>query len=252
MTTYLEDSWTDEDWTTIWTAVTGLATVALFVGALIAALIAKKQLDDAKGARTQATTEAHDLLLEQIAPYVTIFMEPSLAAANAMDLVCKNFGQTAAADVKVTFDSEPRRSVNRQDPESIQWPDTIPTLAPGQEFRSWWDTGPEHMKSKLPMSIKASATYKDAHDRKLSSEAILDWEILRDRLYIAVKGTHDLTLATERIQESLASFREDPGGEKGVRVFVHDGKEKLERQATESQRFLERQDQQVVNISPEL
>src|SRR5262245_14565535 len=77
---------TPEDWTA------AAAWVTAFV-AIAAAVVGLGQLAEARRVR-----------LEQSQPYVVIFMEPSRAGTYFIDLVVRNFGTTAAYDVRVKVD----------------------------------------------------------------------------------------------------------------------------------------------------
>lgn len=137
----------DIHWTMVWTAWTGIATAVLALAAIVGGIFARNELREAIRARTQATADAYDLQQradrraaelhqEQIAPYVVILMDPSTVGNGVMDLVCRNFGQTVALDVRVTFDAALQRTrPGATTPTNVRWPALIPSLAPGQQFR---------------------------------------------------------------------------------------------------------------------
>lgn len=235
MTSYLADSWTNEDWTTIWTAVTGVGTVGLFFGALGAALIARGQLREATRARVDA-----------VAPYVVIYMEQSKAGLFIFDLVCKNFGQTAASNVTVKFDPPVLRvgTYEGEEPRRIGWPALIPTLAPGQEFRIFWDEGSRHTAAKVPQSHTADVRYESIHGDQLTSKAVLEWDIMAKSTMLDIKNIHQVAQSLDNIDKSLKNFREELSDGSGVAVYVRDGyrhdqakEQSLARQAKFQKRF---------------
>jgi hypothetical protein len=108
-----------------WSALAGWATAAV---ALIAGGVAVGQLG-----------EARRLRLEQAQPYVVVFMEASAAGSWYVDLVIRNFGTTATHDVRLEIEPAPHRHAGRS---GVVWlPESIPVLVPGQEWRTFWDTG---------------------------------------------------------------------------------------------------------------
>ena len=244
--------WTSENWTLFWVAVTGAATAGLVVVALVAALYARSQLAEARTARetasrdayelqkraaadalalqTKASDLAHALQLEQIAPYVVIYKEQSKADLNAFDLVCKNYGQTAASDVRVEYDPPLQRTRPNAPNQPMPWPECIPTLAPGQEYRAFWDTGVEHIQSDLPKAHKAVVSYRDAHGRSLTTNAILDWTMHRTQSMLGVKGVHELAKAAEGMLQALRSYREGNSDNAGMKIWVRDGNVKDQRE----------------------
>ena len=72
-----------------WTGLAACITAAVAIGA---AIIGRNQL-----------SEARRLRKEQAQPYVVVFLSQIEGDAQHMDLVIKNFGKTAATDVRVAF-----------------------------------------------------------------------------------------------------------------------------------------------------
>lgn len=219
--------------------------------AIVAAGVAVNQLAEARKARETATKDAYDLQaqtnkdarnlqLEAIQPYVMMYMERSGASDRLVDLVAKNFGQTAATNVRVSFEPHPQRSSQgQQPPEDVRWPDAIPTLAPGQEHRVLWDSGLARLGSEnpthgeLPDRHEVTVTYSDAHGTALTSTAILDWSVYKQRRWAPVKTLHNLAESVDTLSKTVESFREGING--GLAVVVRDGdaKDRAETQRIE-------------------
>src|SRR6202012_3932248 len=82
----------------------------------------------------------------EIRPDVGMFMEPHAADWHVIELVVRNFGKTPAADVSFTFPHPPTVAEDENatdgyaDVVELQLPRQLPTLAPGQEWRTVWDS----------------------------------------------------------------------------------------------------------------
>lgn len=194
-----------EDWSAeAWAAIAAWLTASI---ALAAGFVAIGQVD-----------EARRLRLEQAQPYVVVFMEPSPATSWCMDLVVRNFGATAAHDVQLRIDPAPRREAGEGG--DVWLPTTIPVLVPGQEWRTFWDSG-QRMESDLPRRHEALVSFSDSQGRTLPPlRSILDWTAFEHRIAIDTYGIHHAAKALRQIEKTLTGWRESP---KGLAVFVRDG-----------------------------
>jgi hypothetical protein len=83
--------WTADEWS----AFGALMAAAGAIGTLIVAVVAAR-------AAFRQVAEARELRQEQAQPYVAVYMEPSAATPEIVDLVIRNFGATAAHEVRLT------------------------------------------------------------------------------------------------------------------------------------------------------
>ena len=120
-------------------ALGGVGALLTAVVAIVAAIYAKRQLDEAKKARN---------------PQVIAFLDPESNDPQWVDLVFKNFGGRPAIGVKFTIDPRPKESTDDEgNPIPIRdtpLPAEIPLLPPGGEWRTRWDFVPIRAKSELP------------------------------------------------------------------------------------------------------
>ena len=98
-----------------------------------------------------------------------MFMEPHGADWHVIELVVRNFGKTSAYDVSFTFPHPPtvaeyeNATDGYADVVELQLPRQLPTLAPGQEWRTVWDSAldrtelGEGIESRFPGTV----TYYD-------------------------------------------------------------------------------------------
>jgi hypothetical protein len=188
-----------------WAALAAWATVAL---ALIAGTIALRQLFETRRIR-----------LEQAQPYVVIFMEPSAADVRIIDLVVRNFGTTAATDVRVEITPRLKRSGSE---EEVWLPDHIPVLVPGQEWRTLWDSALQRVQTDLPSRYNAEVIFKDSQGQQsFQFPCVLDWGPYKGRVWVPVYGGHHAARALLEISGAIAEWRE--GGQGALAVFVRDG-----------------------------
>lgn len=194
-----------------WSALAGWATAAV---ALIAGGVAVGQLG-----------EARRLRLEQAQPYVVAYMEPNATSTYYMDLVVRNFGTTAAHDVRLKVDPRPRRAAGTGG--AVCLPDSIPVLVPGQEWRTMWDSG-ARLKSDLPDRHEAVVSFKDSQGAPLLPfRSILDFGTHKDRLHTVVYGVHDAAKALREINKTIKKWRKP--GYTGLAVTAWDGEAASER-----------------------
>ncbi len=212
----------------------GWSAIAAWVGlilAVIAALYAWSQLREARQTRN-----------EQAQPYVAIYMEPSEPDPNAVNLIIKNFGETAARDVSVTIDPPPKSSVNASI-EDLKVPGIIRTLVPGQYWSTFWDTTFHREKQGLPAHHTATISFKDSRERQLGPYTFdLDWNQIIERGWIDTHGMHQLAGAVRDIRDL---YRKRGDG-RYARVLAYSGEERdrREREYWEQQQAEHEQAQQ--------
>jgi hypothetical protein len=203
------DDWKPDAWAALGTWTT--AGVALVAG-----LVALGQL-----------AEARVLRREQAQPYVVAFIETSAAQPNNfVEIVARNFGATAAYDVRLKIDPPPRRATMSQQPD-VWLPERIPVLVPGQEWRTFWDAGHRRFESDLPRHHKATVDFADSHGRRYTLDSILDWDAYFGRSQVSVYGTHHSAKALQEISTTMKRWQETGGG---LAVHTRDGDTKDERQ----------------------
>ncbi|MCV7421458.1 hypothetical protein H7K45_12975 [Mycobacterium yunnanensis] len=165
-----------------------------------------------------------DLRTEQVRPQVSMYMEPHASDWHVIELVVRNFGQTAAHDIRLDFvdhptvaayeDAHPDRA-----PEvaELDLPGDLLYLAPGQEWRTVWDSAIS--RAELGGSIQdrfdGSLTYSDkprAASRAKKSKGHtfetpfrLDWGTLQPVQRIELMTTHDLAKREKQKLELLRS-----------------------------------------------
>lgn len=209
---------------------TGASVVPPIVSAVAASVTALTAICAALFAFQQVRL-ARSLRKEQAQPYVALFMEPSAATPHIIDLVVRNFGSTAARDI--AFDFSPglqRSSSDGSGPENVEFPSQIPTLVPGQEWRTMWDFGPTRVEQGLEGRHTVSVSYLgiDSHER-LSFSYELDWSYFIGRRWVQTYGIHDAAKALREIEKNMRGWRES--GNRGLKVYVRDGDQRDEQLA---------------------
>jgi hypothetical protein len=184
-------------------------------------------------------TEARRLREQQAQPYVVTYMEPNAATPHIIDLVVRNFGTTAAYNVRLHVEPAVMRSAQGGENEPVWIFDTLPVLVPTQEWRTMWDFGPSRFESGLPDRHRAEVHFQDAKGRELGPlVAHLDWGAFKGRRWVTVYGVHDAAKALRDISSTLKKWQE---GTRGLKVFVRSGDAKDER---DRQEILQWQEQQ--------
>lgn len=193
----------------VWAAAAGWMTAAI---AVIASIAAFNQVRVARAVRE-----------EQAQPYVVAFMEPSQADQQIIDFAVKNFGTTAAHNVRIDcHPSLSRTSSNKtQGSEPVKLFDVMPVLVPGQEWRIFWDSSIQRRDARLPDRYDVTIFYEDSRGKAMKpTKAILDWSVYRSRMWVETYGQHHSAKALREISSLMKNWKEFGGG---LRVYVRDG-----------------------------
>jgi hypothetical protein len=171
------------------------------------------------------------LAAEQTRPHVAMLMEPHAADWHVIELVVRNFGRTAAYDIRFSFPTPPTVAAYENaadgyaDIVELQLPRELPVLAPGQEWRMVWDSALDRAEigNGIASSFTGSVTYYDRpeqprgwrfwqRDRQpLETKVVLDWATLPPVQRIELMTTHDLA---KREKQKLELLR-------GVLTYFH-------------------------------
>jgi hypothetical protein len=209
-----------------WTAIATWLAVAL---ATFGGFVARGQLVEARGLR-----------IEQAQPYVVVYTESSPAGPWVLDLVVKNFGATAATNVRMEFDPPLQRAAHEG--EDVILPESIPVLVPQQQWRTLWDTGIARAESDLPDRHVATVRFADSQGREMRSYSfVLDWAPLKVQDVVTVYGSHHAAVALRELSAEAKKWREGPTG--GLKVYTRDGdaRDKRMREDADERRAARRQ-----------
>jgi hypothetical protein len=212
----MRDRWDDLNnlGSATWLAIATWAVVALGV---IGLFYANRQLK-----------KNRQLKSEQIRPQVAMFMEPHAADWHVIELVVRNFGQTAAHDVRFEFVNPPTVAIYednvydaKPDVAELDLPSELPFLAPGQEWRTVWDSAisRDQLGGAIRSRFDGTLTYFDyprpERDKRGSrfwnkrqefeSKVCLDWATLQPVQRLELLTTHDLAKREKQKLELLRS-----------------------------------------------
>jgi hypothetical protein len=160
---------------------------------------------------------------ERTRPHVAMFMEPHPADWHVIELVVRNFGQTAAYDIRFSFANPPTVAEYEDsadgyaDVVELQLPRELPVLAPGQEWRMVWDSALDRAEigTGIESRFAGSVIYHDRPDKPrgwrfwrrerpvLETNVVLDWDELPPVQRIELMTTHDLAKREKQKLELL-------------------------------------------------
>jgi hypothetical protein len=208
---WIQDSWHDvaHAGSGAWLAVAVWVALALGVIALI---YTNRQIQ-----------RSRELTADQVRPYVGMFMEPHAADWHVIELVVKNFGKTAAYNVRFAFTNPPTVAAYEQasngyaDVVELQLPQELPSLAPGQEWRLVWDSALDRAElgEGIESRFTGTVTYYDRPEqprgwrvwrrarRPLKTEVVLDWDTLPPVQRVELMANHDLAKREKQKLELL-------------------------------------------------
>lgn len=190
-----------------WTAIAAWVAVAL---AAAAGLVAFGQL-----------RESRRLRREQAQPYVVVFLDENPSGPWIGDFVIKNYGVTAAYEVRLEASPRITTSLGESESKELLLPEVIPVLVPGQEWRTTWDSTVSRHGVGLPDRYSVAVKFQDSHGRTEQLKYVLDWEVYVQRGYTERHGVHELVKSVRKIEKVLERWREPLGG--GLRVVARDG-----------------------------
>ena len=166
------------------------------------------------------------LRADQVRPQVTMFMEPHAADWHVIELVVKNFGSTAAYDIKLDFINHPTVAAYEDsdfdgppDVAELDLPSELTFLAPGQEWRTVWDSAisREELGGNIRSRFDGTLTYfdKPRPDRdpgmakmwnkrqEFETKVTLDWATLQPVQRLELMTSHDLAKREKQKLELL-------------------------------------------------
>jgi hypothetical protein len=203
--------WSPDVWTALGTCVAAGTALAAVLAALV---IGRRQLG-----------EAQTLRREQAQPYIAVFIEETGTGIHQYNLVVKNFGATAAKDVRVSI-TPPPRSANLRNSHAEHYfkiPEVISVLVPGQEWSTYWDwSGALDKATDLPRRYDAEVSFRDSRGKEVDTyQFVLDWEPLIARGGPTRYGIHQVA---DSLQDISTAIRGVTIGRTSIPVETFDGK----------------------------
>lgn len=169
-----------------------------------------------------------ELKQEQVRPQVAMYMEPHAVDWHIIELVVRNFGETSAYDVRFDFINPPtvaayedRTFDGPPEVDELELPSELPLLAPGQEWRTVWDSSisREELGGAIRSRFDGSLTYYDeprpVGDKSRSrwnkrheyeSKVCLDWATLQPAHRLDMMTSHDLAKREKQKLELLRAL----------------------------------------------
>jgi hypothetical protein len=195
-----------------WLAWAAWAVIALGVVALV---FANRQIN-----------RNRQLAADQTRPHVAMLMEPHAVDWHVIELVVRNFGQTAAYDIRFSFSNPPtvaeyeNAAGGYANVVSLQLPTELPVLAPGQEWRMVWDSALDRAEigNGVESRFTGAVIYYDRPAKPrgwrfwrrertaLETKVVLDWDALPPVQRIELMTTHDLAKREKQKLELLRSL----------------------------------------------
>jgi hypothetical protein len=208
---WIQDRWRDLAGATAGTWLAWAVWALLLLGA-VALIYASQQI-----------RRSHRLQTEQTRPHVGMFMEPHAADWHVIELVVRNFGQTPAYDVRFMFENPPtvaeyeNATDGYADVVELRLPSQLTALAPGQEWRTVWDSALDRVElgEGIESRFTGMVTYYDRAEkppawkvwrrerRPLATKVVLDWDTLPPVQRIELMTTHDLARREKQKLELL-------------------------------------------------
>jgi hypothetical protein len=152
-----------------------------------------------------------------------MYMEPAANDWHLVELVVRNFGQTAAYGIRFEWAHPPTVGKYENvyedryvDIVPLNLPAEIPYLAPSQEFRIVWDSALDRRElgETIASRFDGAVTYSDQPTtkgsqragRQFRSAAVLDWATLHPVERLELLTTHDLARQEKQKLELLRNL----------------------------------------------
>jgi hypothetical protein len=190
-----------------WAALAQWVTAGIALGA---AVFAYFQVIEARRTRERVAQ-----------PDVVVYIERDPQNWHYMDLVIKNFGQTPAYNIRLTLpplEVVPwENSVTGERVTALWVPESIAVLAPGQEWRTSWDSGieREEYEGELKTQFVGNVEFDDKMnpDKPAYLNPIsLDANMFRNSLYVTTEKGRSAEKALYKIADTLNGYTKQHNG----------------------------------------
>jgi hypothetical protein len=174
---WLHDHLSPEAWSALgmW-AIAGVVTAATFY--------ALRQVRDVR--------ITHEKMAQ---PNVVVYAAVNSEMSHYLDFVVANYGQTSAYHVKLKFPvltvTPYENLVTGEHTTELCLPEEIAVLAPGQEWRTLWDSAIEREQHRinagrdvLGSRFEGTVKFRDSGGNSYTNRAILDWKSFRNTLSV--------------------------------------------------------------------
>lgn len=208
-----------------WTAVAAISQAATVAVAGWALIYARGQVKEARETRERVAQ-----------PEVVVFIDHH-QVRGYVDLVVKNFGQTTAYNVKISLPPlEVAPYNNLHDGNRVThayMPDRIAVLAPGQEWRSLWDSmvRREKYNGTLRDQYGGIVEFDDKVDgpdkRSFSNPIALDIRMFWNTMWIERSSSKSVEKALYQIADTLSGFGSEHDG---LWVYTESGQDERDYQ----------------------
>lgn len=206
---WFRDRWADLSGlgSTGWLTVAAWAGLALGLAALLFT--------------ARALRQNRQLKRDELRPHVVMYMEPHPSDWHVIELVVRNFGKSAAHDIRFHFDEpltvgryEDGPADGLPDIAELRFPSELGQLAPGQEWRTVWDSAisREQFGGQIGSRFEGILRYADrpgarrsADRQTYESSVVLDWATLQPVQRLELMTTHDLAKREKQKLELLRS-----------------------------------------------
>jgi hypothetical protein len=165
-----------------------------FVVLVVAALIAWRQVNDARRVRE-----------ERARPFVVMDIE---VFQTISEFKITNLGPTIARNVRFSFNPPLQSSRDGNDgvtpiAETNLFKIGIPSLAPGKEIVALFDQLPERLSRGLPDDYEVTVSYDDASGKCLSETMTVGYSFLKEVGRIHRRDIHDVHRELERLNREV-------------------------------------------------
>ncbi|WP_166906166.1 hypothetical protein [Mycobacterium sp. DL440] len=224
--------------TDAWTALATLAQVGTVGVAGWALIYARGQVKEARETRERVAQ-----------PEVVVFIERDPQNWHYMDLVVKNFGQTTAYNIRIEL--PPLAVVPWTHPDtgeevtSLYFPQNIAVLAPGQDWRTSWDSGieREEYKGELQTQFVGHVEFDDKMNPDKPSyrnPISLDADMFRDSIRVTTEKGRSAEKALYEIANTLNGYTKQHSG---IWAYILPGEEERQYHEDRVSRMKARSDQ---------
>lgn len=179
----------------------------------------------------------------QTQPNVVAFVRPNAKVYQFLDLVVANYGLTPAYHVKLNFPpltvSPYQNAVTGEEVTQLHIPDEIAILAPGQEWRNFWDSSISRYdkRDELGSRFEGSVSFQDSRGNKFENPSILDWDALYDTTFVGDSPDASAKAVAEKLSEISSVLKSYKNEHDGIWTYpVRVGEERAYREAVAAER----------------
>jgi len=140
----------------------------------------------------------------QVEPEIVLYLQPSENNPSFIYIIVRNIGASPAYNLKWTFDkNSPLLTIKNVNLLEIKFFDGIDFFAPGQEFISFLETGPNLLSDPIPPPLEMNLKFSNRRGDEFFRKFLLNPKQFSGRLYIKNENLKEISKHLKNISTQI-------------------------------------------------